>query len=172
MYIVTTSKRIHQITALVFVCLALIAGFAIYRHYQGYTAQPNALTDHLLRVVNQSDKLKMANVDMPQIEEEARRLIYGQLLDDLGAAGMPNIELSAATLIEQATSFLNEDKALLNWLTLELQKRTMPTELLHINKIDLGRRELISNGECLVIEKNKRGWQLVSLFSCQSVNDL
>ena len=149
-----------------------MAGFAIYRYYQSYSAQPEALTDHLLKVVNQTAKLKLADFDPVLIEEEARRLTYGQLVDDLTAAGMPYPETSANQLFEQATGFLNEDKALINWLTHELQRRTMPEQLLVVEKTDLSRRELISNGECLVIEKNKRRWQLVSLFNCYSTNDL
>ncbi|WP_196159618.1 hypothetical protein [Reinekea sp. G2M2-21] len=167
MYIVTTSKRIHQITALIFVCLALLASFAIYRYYHNYSAQPQALMQHLLRVVNQSESLKIAEVDVESIRAEAQQITLRQLIDDLSKTGVPDPQASAQLLLPQASSFLTNDKQFLRWLTSYLQQREMPDELLNFEKTDLSRREIISNNECLVIEKKASGWQLVSLLGCQ-----
>ena len=149
-----------------------MAGFAIYRYYYSYSALPQALTDHLLSVVNQFEKLKITDIDFTLIDQEAKHLTYTQLRDDLTAAGMPDPDASAVLLFEQATGFLDQPKALLNWVTIELHDREMPTQLLEIAKPSLGRWEIISNGECLVIEKKKQEWQLVSLLNCKATNAL
>jgi hypothetical protein len=165
-YIVTTSKRIHQITTLVFVGLALVSGVAIVRYYQNYHAQPSALQQQLLSVINQTGRLSPAWYDLDRLKEDAKKITLHQLETDLAKTGLPFVEEGAALLLPQSTSFLNDETDFHQWLEVTLNKMSVPAAQFNVENLPNHQQRLSSNEACFTIEKRDQGWTLVSILGC------
>jgi hypothetical protein len=166
-YIVTTSKRIHQITALVFICLALTAAIAIFRYYDQYTAQPSDVFNHLFGVIEKSNSLDKNSYDRALLFAEAKHTIFMQIQSDLGRVNPPDPAGSAKFLIDQASSFLTDDAMLHKWLEVQLHSMTNLTTDVDVISSSLTKQSIVNGDQCLAIEKQSEGWRLVSFLNCQ-----
>jgi hypothetical protein len=165
-YIVTTSKRIHQITASVFVGLALISGVAMVRYYQNYHAQPSMLQEQVLSVINQTGSLSKTWYDLDRLKAEAKLMTLNQLKHDLTQAGLPFVEEGAALLLPQATEFLDDDASFHQWLELTLNDMSVPATQVAVEDLANHQQRVSSNEACFTIEKYAHGWKLVSILGC------
>lgn len=167
MLILTTSKRIHQFTALTFVILASVAALLIYQHYDRYSAQPEVLQQTLLSVIDQSKDLPKTVYDPVAIAEEATQLTMAQIKADLSRANVPDADTSAKLLLTQATAFLQDEDSLHTWLERYLNDLSLPETQLVVTSPELDRQILQAGETCLVIARQQHRWQLVSLLTCQ-----
>ena len=164
MYIVTTSKRIHQITALTFVGLLLMSVLSIHGFYQAYVAQPKAFSLRLQSVVRGQGTLTAEDVYPPTLADAERSRVLNELSTDLHRMGVPEADQGALLLLDQATEYLATEPQLLDWLHRALPQR-LDADRWQAQKLSLRRWQIISGDFCLAIERHGR-WQLAQFNAC------
>lgn len=166
MYIVTTSKRIHQITALIFVCLAFAASFSIYRYYQGFYAEPEGVARQLLEDASSETGVSLVDIDVEALKQEASALVFEALAEQLKGLGVPNAAQSAELLLPQATRFLEDESQFKAWLNQQVSMVGSIDSEWRIERLSLTEHRWSSANGCLRITREDRHWQLVSLRDC------
>lgn len=172
MYIVTTSKRVTQITVLILACLVVVAGFATYQYFQRFSAEPQALMERLQQVSTQSAPLRKQDLNLPTLKEDVAQVIRQTLQDQLSVTGVPDVEAAAERLLPDATGFIADDALVLDWLTAYLHRQVFPVEQTELHELASDRRQIRSPTDCLVIERNGSDWQLTSLFDCEPLDSI
>jgi hypothetical protein len=140
----------------------------MYRYYQTYHAQPSALQEQLMGVINQTDSLSEAWYVQDRLQADAKQITLNQLRQDLSQAGLPFVDEGAALLLPQAAQFLEDDESFHQWLEMTLNKMSLPATQVKVEELPNNQQRVSSNEACFTIEKTAEGWQLVSLLGCSN----
>jgi len=165
-YIVTTSKRIRQITALAFVCLVFTASFTGYRFYHVSVSLPEQFRHDLATAAKGGAELLNTQYQWGLLAEQEKDRAYNGLSNDLERVDWVDAGQGAQLLLQSATTYLSEEDTFHEWLHLQLQTINMPSDQWLVESVEMT-KQVINTGEvCLVIEKEAKDWQLVSFEGC------
>ncbi|EAR11243.1 hypothetical protein [Reinekea blandensis] len=146
----------------------IIAAFAIYQYFHRYSAQPQALMEHLQAVSTQSAKLTKRDVDVESILVDVQSLVRSELVAQLSQTGFPDPEQGADALLVEAMAFTESANGLVKWVEVFIQDQAMPDDQTSLTDTDSARVKVIQAPEvCLQIARQDGSWRLTSLFGCE-----
>ena len=167
-YLVTSHKRVKQLTVGVVSCLVIIAAFAIYQYFHRYSAQPQALMAHLQAVSTQSAKLTKRDVDADVILTDVQSLVRSELVAQLSQTGFPDPEQGADALLAEAMAFAEDTAGLVKWIEVYLQDQALPGDQTSLTDTDSASIKIVQGPQvCLQIARRDGRWRLTSLFGCE-----
>lgn len=172
MYIVTSQKRLKQITALVIVCLVTLGGFATYQYFQRYSAQPQALMARIQQVSTQSTELRATDVSAEELRDSVVAIVRRELIEQMSASNIPDPVTSAERLLHEATDFVENEKVLMHWLSAYLQQTVFPEGRTELFEETGSVRQIRSPSDCVTIARISGQWRLVSLTACETLDSV
>lgn len=167
MYIVTTRKRIVQITLItIFVAIGVL-GYVGLNYYQNSVSLPQQLVERLTQAAAGNAKLAAADYDRQALLTDARNLISVELQSDLAKAGLPDDNDAIGYLLEDASQFLEDELMFNKWLTNWLQDiyRAAGDDIM-TETVSSDQRRLRMGEQCLLLGPYKHKWRLISITSC------
>ena len=167
MPIITTSRRIRQITWLLIGCLLLTAGIVSYRAFQINVQQPQAVIDRFVQYAVEDKPWHLQWVDVEAIRAEAIADVSEALKVDLAGTNVPDLSAATASLAELAIEPLLKPAGLKQWLRKQQRSMRFPEEGVAWHSLENGRKQWSSAQGCLVVERQNKQWRLVSVLACE-----
>ncbi len=172
MFVVTTQKRIIQITVLVILSAICFVSFIGYEHYQNTIVKPSQLMDRLNLVAAGETQLAKADFDAGSVMSAAKIIITDELGAALASTNLPEGAEATVYLIEQASQFLSDEALFQQWLEEWMQKTYSAAGDDVIDEtLSTKKRLLRYADQCLLLTSEKHHWRLVSIGTCESLSD-
>ncbi|MEJ2042716.1 MAG: hypothetical protein P8X89_05520 [Reinekea sp.] len=167
MYIVTTRKRIIQITLIVVLITIGLLGYIGLNYYLHSVALPQQLIERLLQAAAGDAELAVDDYDRQALLTDARNMIATELHDDLAKTDLPDDKDAVSYLLGDASLFLDDEQMFRKWLTKWLQDiyRAAGDDVI-AEVVSDDQRRLHMGEQCLILEPNKHRWRLISITGC------
>ena len=162
MYILTTSKRIHQIT-IVFLVLLVFSGVVFWWAWRSAHVVGPA---RFIEKIRESQRLTLKEIDVESIRAILISSIDERLTSQLSASNISQPDQTTQIMLPQVTDFLNKDKAVLNVVNQQLKQ--LPIAESGWQKITSNSDEQVysSLGKCLTIVRMDSDWILQKIDDC------
>lgn len=164
--ILTTYKRVVQITVAVILAILALIGLYGFQFYQTQVSQPQEIFQRLLSVAKGEASLSEKDYDADALTNLASEKIILELQNDLSLVSGIEPEVSTQFLSSQATNYLDSTENLVLWITRELQSLFKVSTDWALEKIDSSQQRIVAGDICLLLSRTAGHWQLQTIAQC------
>ena len=166
MYILTTSKRIKQITLLL-VFLVTVVGLGTWFSWRSnHIVGPT----RFIEKIRTTQQVKVNEVDIESIRAEFVSAIEKRLIEQLSASNIDQPAEAAKLMLPDAVDFLSKDKVLVNLINQQLKKLPKAENAWQKLSSASDRQMHRSLDKCLVIARVEGDWILQHIGACDPVD--
>jgi hypothetical protein len=162
-YILTTSKRIKQITfLLLFLVVAIGASYWLSwrsSHIVGPTK--------LIEKIRSTQQVTLDVIDVENFRVELIKSIETRLIEQLSASNIDQPRQTAKLMLPDATDFLNKDKMIVSQVNQQLKKLPKAENAWQKLSSESGKQVYSALDKCLVIVQSEGVWILQSISVCE-----
>ncbi|WP_411746321.1 hypothetical protein [Reinekea sp.] len=163
MYILTTSKRIKQITFLLLFFVAAIGVSYWLSWRSAHVVGPATLIEK----IRSTQQVTLDLIDVENIRAELISTIETRLIDQLSASNIEQPRQTAKLMLPDATDFLSKDKMVVSQVNQQLKKLPKAENAWQQLSAESEQQMYHVLDKCLLIARVERHWILQSIGVCE-----